>query len=117
MASDTGSAGKILLWVLSTGPILDFQISEAREVADIDGHENQGVGMCDRSNLPIDIRCRTACILKAGSLARVPGGCNLVVWQNRKRCLDDVMQIVLQSSAAPAVRKPPASICELVPDG
>ena len=40
------------------GPVLDLQVSEAREVSGVGGNEYKSIGVSDRGNLTIHVRQR-----------------------------------------------------------
>jgi len=98
------------------GPVLDLQVSEAREVAGVGGNEYKSIGVSDRGNLTIHVRRGSAETLQSCSLTAMPGGGNFVVRRNRKGCLYDVMQILLKSPPSLALGESTAAIRQFVPN-
>src|SRR5436190_1834848 len=87
-----------------------------REVPGIDGYQYEPIGMSDRRNLAIHVRGRPPKVVQTRSLAAVPGCGKFVVRQNRKRCVDDILEISLEPHPALTARKTAATISQFMPN-
>ena len=73
--------------------------------------------MCDCGNLPIGIGSRSTKPLQARTLMAVPRGGLVVVWQNRKRSTDDILEVGFKGDAPLPDWETTTAVGEFVPDG
>src|SRR5438445_7979522 len=106
---------RLCLWThWSLRPVLDLQPFEAGEVFVVCSRQYKPMDMSNRGDLTVDERCWSAERFKPRPFLAVPRRRSLVVRQDRKRPMHDVMEICLERSAALPFWQPPTPVGELV---
>jgi hypothetical protein len=97
-------------------PVLNRQPLEAGEILVVCRRQHKPMHMGNRGDLAVDERRWSAQRFKPRPLFAVPSRRSLVVRQDRKRSVHDVMEIGLERGAALALWQPPTAVDELMPD-